>query len=124
MDMTAIIIAAGIVGAVGILAGILLGVASEKFKVVVDETEVKVRECLPGNNCGACGFPGCDGLAAAIAAGTAPANACPVGGAPVAAKSTRFHIPFSMAGRMCAASTDAQQPQPDPPLFTPCVLRS
>ena len=41
---------------------------------------------LPGNNCGGCGYPGCSGLAAAIAAGEAPVNACPVGGAPVAAK--------------------------------------
>ena len=37
-------------------------------------------------NCGGCGFPGCDGLAAAIAAGTAPVNGCPVGGAAVADK--------------------------------------
>ena len=47
----------------------------------VDEREVQVREALPGNNCGGCGFPGCDGLAAAIAKGEAPVNACPVGGA-------------------------------------------
>ena len=31
-------------------------------------------------------MPGCSGLAAAIAAGDAPVNGCPVGGAPVAAK--------------------------------------
>ena len=43
-------------------------------------------EELPGNNCGGCGFPGCDGLAAAIAKGEAPVNACPVGGAAAAAK--------------------------------------
>ena len=41
---------------------------------------------MPGANCGGCGFPGCGGCAAAIVAGTAPANACPVGGAAVAAK--------------------------------------
>ncbi len=86
MNLTAIIIAACIVGAVGLLAGVLLGVAGEKFKVAVDEKEIQVRACLPGNNCGACGFPGCDGLAAAIAKGTAPAGGCPVGGAPVAAR--------------------------------------
>ena len=41
---------------------------------------------LPGNNYGGCGYPGCSD-AAAIAAGEAPVNACPVGGgAPVAAK--------------------------------------
>lgn len=80
MDIQAVIIAAVVIGVIGVAAGILLGVASEKFKVAVDEKEIKVRELLPGNNCGACGFPGCDGLAAAIAKGDAPTNGCPVGG--------------------------------------------
>ena len=61
MNITGIIIAAIIVGATGIIIGVLLGVASEKFKVEVDEKEILVREELPGNNCGGCGFPGCDG---------------------------------------------------------------
>ena len=86
MNITGIIIAAIIVGATGIIIGVLLGVASEKFKVEVDEKEILVREELPGNNCGGCGFPGCDGLAKAIAEGTAPVDACPVGGAPCAEK--------------------------------------
>lgn len=85
MDFITILIAAGIVGATGIIIGLLLGLAGEKFKVEVDEKEIQVRELLPGNNCGGCGFPGCDGLAAAIAQGTAPVNGCPVGGAEVAA---------------------------------------
>ncbi len=42
--------------------------------------EVAVREALPGNNCGGCGYPGCDGLPPAITKGEAPVNACPVGG--------------------------------------------
>lgn len=86
MDILSIGIAAAIVGVVGVVAGILLGVASEKFKVEVNETEVKVREILPGNNCGGCGYPGCDGLAAAIASGKAKPDACPVGGEAVASK--------------------------------------
>lgn len=82
--MLDIIIAAAVVGIVGILIGILLGIASEAFKVEVDEREILVREALPGNNCGGCGYPGCDGLAKAIAKGEAAVGACPVGGAPVA----------------------------------------
>ena len=50
------------------------------YNMLVDEKEIEVREFLPGNNCGGCGYPGCDGLAAAIAKGEAPVNACPVGG--------------------------------------------
>ena len=81
-----IIIAAVLVGGTGLFIGIFLGIAGKKFAVEVDEKEIAIREELPGNNCGGCGFPGCDGLAKAIASGEAPVNACPVGGAPVAAK--------------------------------------
>lgn len=84
MNFQAIIIATIVVAAVGLIIGILLGVAGEKLKVEVDEKEIEVRQKLPGNNCGACGYPGCDGLAAAIAKGEAPVNACPVGGEAVA----------------------------------------
>ncbi len=49
-----------------------------------------MRNELPGNNCGGCGYAGCDALAKAIAAGQAR-GACPVGGAPVAEKNRRHH---------------------------------
>ena len=86
MNVTAIIIAAVVIAATGIIVGIGLGLFGEKFKVEVDEKEQAIRDELPGNNCGGCGFAGCDALAKAIAAGQAPANACPVGGAPVGEK--------------------------------------
>ena len=86
MDMNSIIIAAVVIAAVGIIVGVGLGLFGAKFKVEVDEKEAAVREELPGNNCGGCGYPGCDGLAKAIAEGKAPVNACPVGGAPVGEK--------------------------------------
>ena len=84
--VTGIIIAAAVVGILGILIGIFLGIASEKFKVEVDEKEILVRNELPGNNCGFCGYAGCDALAKAIAAGQADVGACPVGGASTAEK--------------------------------------
>ena len=86
MNVTAVILAAAVVGIIGIVIGIVLGIAGEKFKVEVDPKEEAVLGVLPGNNCGGCGFPGCSGLAAAIAKGEAPVNGCPVGGAPVAEK--------------------------------------
>ena len=79
MNITAILIAAAVIAVAGIIVGIGLGLFGEKFKVEVDEKEVAIREELPGNNCGGCGFAGCDALAKAIAEGKAPANACPVG---------------------------------------------
>lgn len=73
-----------VLGVVGLLIGILLVNAGKKFYVEVDPNEIAVRNCLPGNNCGACGQAGCDAMAKAIAAGEAPVNGCPVGGEPVA----------------------------------------
>ena len=79
-----ILLAVAIVGGVGLIIGIMLGIAGKVFSVEVNEKELAVREALPGNNCGGCGYPGCDGLAKAIAEGDADVAACPVGGAPCA----------------------------------------
>ena len=86
MSVLGVIVAAAIVGLLGLVIGILLGAVNKAFEVEVDEKEVAVRECLPGNNCGGCGFAGCDALAAAIAKGEASAGSCPVGGAAAATK--------------------------------------
>ncbi len=84
MSMTGILIPAVIVGGVGLFIGIFLGVAGKKFAVEVDEREEAVLACLPGSNCGGCGYAGCAALAKAIAEGEAPVSQCPVGGEPVA----------------------------------------
>ena len=86
MDMQNVIYAVAVLFIMGIVFAILLGVAAKVFAVEVDERIPLVRECLPGANCGGCGFPGCDGLAAAIVEGRAPVNGCPVGGAAAAEK--------------------------------------
>lgn len=82
--MSAIIIATIVLAAVGIVVGVGLVYIGNKFHVDVDERETAIRDVLPGNNCGACGYAGCDAVAAAIVAGEASAAACPVGGAAVA----------------------------------------
>ena len=84
--MQIIIVTTLVIAIVGIIVGAGLVYTGKKFYVEVDEREAAVRECLPGNNCGACGYAGCDAMAGAIARGEAPVNGCPVGGAPVAAK--------------------------------------
>ena len=86
MDPMSILFPVLSVGGMGVVFGACLGVASEVFKVEEDPRIGQVLECLPGANCGGCGFPGCGGCASAIVAGTAPVNACPVGGAAVAEK--------------------------------------
>lgn len=70
-------------GALGFIFGVSLSLASKKFFVKLDPREEAVINVLPGTNCGACGFPGCAGLARAIIKGDAPANACTSGGADV-----------------------------------------
>ena len=50
----------------GLIFGALLGVTGRVFKVPTNEKVEALRACLPGANCGACGFPGCDGYAAAV----------------------------------------------------------
>ncbi len=74
-----------IVAVIGLIAGIGLSLASKFMAVPVDEKQEKVRAALPGANCGACGYSGCDGYAAAVAAGDAAPDKCAPGGASAAA---------------------------------------
>lgn len=77
-----IIIPIAAVTVIGIICGVMLVVASKFMAVPEDETFVAVRECLPGANCGACGYAGCDGYAHALADGdTKATNLCVPGGA-------------------------------------------
>lgn len=75
-----------LVAVIAIIAGVLLSFASVVFAVPVNELAVKVREVLPGANCGACGFAGCDDYAAALADGRAELGLCAPGGKDVAAE--------------------------------------
>ncbi len=77
MDMIVdILIALGVVAGVALILGILLALISHFFAVKEDERVKAIRACLPGVNCGACGYKGCDDYAAAVADGTAKPNLC------------------------------------------------
>ena len=84
--MMTIVYAVLALGIMGLVFGLVLAFASKIFAVEVDERIPAVQECLPGANCGGCGYPGCNGLATAIVEGKAPVNGCPVGGAAAAEK--------------------------------------
>ena len=79
-----ILIATAIVAGIGLVCAIMLVLAAKFFAVEEDETEKQIRECLPGANCGACGYAGCDGYAKALAADketkSLKANLCIPGG--------------------------------------------
>ncbi len=73
--------------AIGVLCAVLLTLASVFFSVKEDERAAEIRDCLPGANCGSCGFSGCDGYAKALSEGkTDRTNLCTPGGDGVAAK--------------------------------------
>ena len=66
---------------IAIVCAALLTLASVFFAVKEDETAVAIRDCLPGANCGACGYSGCDGYAKALAEkATDKTNLCVPGG--------------------------------------------
>lgn len=85
MNMIPILAALGIMGTLGLVFGGMLTFAAKKFTVETDERVDNVREALPGANCGACGFVGCDAFAQAVVNGEAPPNGCSAGGASTAA---------------------------------------
>ena len=70
----------------GIVTSVLLAVASKVFAVEKNETAEKIKECLPGANCGGCGYSGCAALSEAVAKGEAKVDSCTVGGKEVAAQ--------------------------------------
>ena len=53
----------------GAVLGLILAIGNKVFFVKEDERTEKVIGLLPGYNCGACGYPGCSGLAAALVSG-------------------------------------------------------
>lgn len=84
--MSTTILAPIVLCVLGIIFGIILAVASKVFAVEKDPREEAITECLPGANCGGCGYPGCGGYANAVVKGLAPVDACSPGGAEVAKK--------------------------------------
>lgn len=117
MSLTGIIIATVTVAGTGLILGLFLGLAGAKFNVEVDQKELDIREALPGNNCGGCGYAGCDALAKAIAMGEAPPEACPVGGLTVAqavaeilgveAKTVEKQVSFVMCAGDCSKAKES-----------------
>ncbi len=63
--MDLILVAVISLGAIGLIAAVILYAASKKFAVYEDPRIAKVNEVLPQANCGGCGYPGCSGFAGA-----------------------------------------------------------
>lgn len=113
-----ILIAVAIVAGIGLVCGLILALASHFMEVKEDEKKKALRECLPGVNCGACGFTGCDGYAEALANGKAPTNKCVPGADAVSKKISEVlgvefedvieHVAFVHCNGNCEATKEKQ----------------
>jgi len=75
-----IVIGIAILGGLGLIFGLVLAAASKVFHVETDPRLDALNECLPGANCGGCGYAGCGGYAEAVLNGEAEIGKCASGG--------------------------------------------
>lgn len=75
-----IILAAVLMGLIGLAFSIFLVVANTRFAVEIDPRIARVESELPGVNCGGCGYPSCSAYAEAVAKSGAEVDLCVVGG--------------------------------------------
>ena len=75
-----ILIAVAILGGLGLIFGLILAIASKVFYVEADPRLEQLTACLPGANCGGCGYAGCATYAEAVLNGEAPIGNCASGG--------------------------------------------
>ena len=75
-----ILVAILLLGGLGLGFGLILAAASKVFYVETDPRLDQLNECLPGANCGGCGYAGCGAYAEAVLNGEAPIGKCAAGG--------------------------------------------
>ncbi|MCB5246684.1 MAG: RnfABCDGE type electron transport complex subunit B [Candidatus Cloacimonetes bacterium] len=79
-----------IIGAMGLVFGLILAFAAKVFAVKIDPRVEQILSVLPGANCGACSKAGCAGYADAIVHDGAEVNLCAPGGPEAAAAIARI----------------------------------
>ena len=118
--MQAFIIPIAAAVAIALIAALLLSLAAKFMAVPVNETQVAIRAELPGANCGACGFAGCDDYAAALAeGGDVKTNLCVPGADAVAAAIAAIlgqdaeDVIEQVANVRCSGLCDVTKPEMD-----------
>lgn len=76
--LTEFLIAAGLMGGLGVILAIVLAFADKKFYVWEDPRIDQVEQMLPLANCGACGCPGCRAFAEKAVHGEIEPGRCTV----------------------------------------------
>jgi Na+-translocating ferredoxin:NAD+ oxidoreductase RNF subunit RnfB len=79
-----------IASVIALFLGIIIVIVTKIFAVPVDKKLEDIKAILPGANCGACGFTGCEGYAQSMADGSTDTNKCPVGGIEVTQELSRY----------------------------------
>ncbi|MFH2138869.1 MAG: RnfABCDGE type electron transport complex subunit B [Candidatus Omnitrophota bacterium] len=74
--MKELILAVSSLSGLGLVFGVLLAWTSKKFHVDEDPRVVKIKELLPGANCGACGLAGCASFAESLVEKTTELSFC------------------------------------------------
>lgn len=91
---------------------IVLAVANSKLRVFEDPRIEQVADMLPGNNCGACGLPGCRAFSEKVVTGDVKPSECPVGGIETASVIADFlgveagQVVKKIARLLCAGGTN------------------
>lgn len=118
--MQAFIIPIAAAVAIALIAALLLSLAAKFMAVPVNETQAAIRAELPGANCGACGFAGCDDYAAALAeGGDVKTNLCVPGADAVAAAiaailgQDAMDVVEQVANVRCSGLCDVTKPEMD-----------
>lgn len=65
-----------LMGILGLASGTFLAFAAKKFEVKEDPAVKEIIDALPGVNCGACGYPGCEAFGKAVAKGEVKPDGC------------------------------------------------
>ncbi len=100
-NLLPIIIPVVFVSAIGIISGLILALASKFMAAPSNQKVEAIRECLPGANCGGCGYSGCDDYAVALAEGKVGADKCAPGGeATISALSKMLGIEIDSAPKV------------------------
>lgn len=80
MNVSAFLVPVGLLAGIGVFLGAAIAMANRKFWVWEDPRIDEAEEMLPGNNCGACGLPGCRAFAEGLVAGRVSPAECTVMG--------------------------------------------
>lgn len=111
--------AVGILGSLGLVFGTLIAVLSKRLWVWEDPRIDAITSMLPGNNCGACGQPGCRAFAESAIAGTLAPAACTVASPDIRAEIASYlgvdvgHAVQRVARLLCAGGHDVAPDRAD-----------